>query len=50
MDNENTADVIVVHITSNTNCSKRIEENLNFNLEFLIQELGLQILQCQNME
>ncbi|NLE00900.1 MAG: hypothetical protein GX640_13620 [Fibrobacter sp.] len=41
MDNENTADVIVVHITSNTNCSKRIEENLNFNLEIFNTRAGV---------
>lgn len=33
MDNANTADVLTVKITSNTNCSKKVEENLNFNLE-----------------
>lgn len=41
MDNENTADVLTVQITSNTNCSKKVEENLNYNLENFNAKAGV---------
>ena len=41
MDNKNTADIIVVQITGNTNCSKKIEENLNFNLDSFNAKAGV---------
>ena len=41
MDNENTADVLTVQITSNTNCSKKVEENLNYNLENFNTKAGV---------
>lgn len=41
MDNANTADVLTVKITSNTNCSKKVEENLIFNLENFNAKAGV---------